>query len=55
MRSLLKVCSYILLHSIVSYIQQFNPLQLLTVVIKDCSIAQSIKSLDQNRSDILIV
>ena len=42
MESLLKVCSYILLHSTVIYIQLFNALQLLTVLIKDYSIVTSV-------------
>ena len=54
MESLLKCCSYILLHSTVNYIQHFNRSQLLTVLIKDISMAKSVKSLAQYRSDLLI-
>ena len=54
MEPLQKFCSYILLHSTVNYIQEFNPSRLVTVLIKDCSIAESVESPVQYRSDLLI-
>ena len=55
MESFLEFCCYILLHSTVDYIQHFNPAQLFTVFIKDCSIAKSVEIPAQYRSDILVV